>query len=190
MPTNASEIVDEIQKLYSDDPLPWIVGYSGGKDSSASLQLIWNAVAALPLEKRLKPIHVISTDTLVENPIIAAWVKSSLGSMKIHAKKQNIPIYPHHLVPSLSNRFWVNLIGRGYPAPRPKFRWCTDRLKISASTEFIREKFFDKIDPVQTEIWIGLSINKNRECFHKRVLFIVPFTKQPVLVNLLPKTDH
>ena len=139
MPTSASEIVDEIQKLYSDDPLPWIVGYSGGKDSSASLQLIWNAIAALPLEKRLKPIHVISTDTLVENPIIATWVKSSLKSMKIHAKKQNIPIYPHHLVPSLSNRFWVNLIGRGYPAPRPKFRWCTDRLTISASTVFIRE---------------------------------------------------
>ncbi|MHB1758155.1 MAG: DNA phosphorothioation system sulfurtransferase DndC [Leptospirillum sp.] len=139
MPSSASEIVDEIQKLYSDDSLPWIVGYSGGKDSSASLQLIWNAIVALPPEKRVKPIHVISTDTLVENPIIASWVKSSLESMRIHAKKQNVPIYPHQLVPSLSNRFWVNLIGRGYPAPRPKFRWCTDRLKISASTQFIRE---------------------------------------------------
>jgi DNA sulfur modification protein DndC len=33
----------------------------------------------------------------------------------------------------------VNLIGKGYPAPRLKFRWCTERLKIKPSNKFIRE---------------------------------------------------
>ncbi|QHB30020.1 hypothetical protein TCK1_4674 [Pseudomonas monteilii] len=139
MSTPPEAIIAEIQSIYLSDTLPWVVGYSGGKDSTASLQLIWKAVAALPAEQRTKDIHVISTDTLVENPVIAAWVQSSLARMKIEAEGQGLPIHPHRLTPSIENRFWVNLIGKGYPAPRNRFRWCTDRLKISASTKFIQE---------------------------------------------------
>lgn len=133
------QIVGEIAEVYKSDPFPWIVGYSGGKDSTACLQLIWTAISQLPVDERIKPIHVISTDTLVENPVIAAWVAASLERIGDSAKKQGLPITAHRLTPSVENRFWVNLIGKGYPAPRPKFRWCTDRLKISASTTFIQE---------------------------------------------------
>lgn len=133
------EIVAEIRDLYQQDSIPWIVGYSGGKDSTASLQLLWTALSSLKPEQRNKPVHVISTDTLVENPVIAAWVETSLMRIGISAKEQDLPIRAHRLVPAMENRFWVNLIGKGYPAPRPKFRWCTDRLKISASTKFIQE---------------------------------------------------
>jgi DNA sulfur modification protein DndC len=140
MSATPKEIIQEIQDLYLSDSLPWIVGYSGGKDSTASLQLIWLAIAALPEDRRrFKPVHVISTDTLVENPVIAAWVDISLKRMQVAAREQGLPIQPHRLTPSLENRFWVNLIGKGYPAPRNKFRWCTDRLKISASTKFIQD---------------------------------------------------
>lgn len=140
MATTPALIIKEIQELYLSDSLPWIIGYSGGKDSTASLQLIWTAIAVLPEDRRrFKPIHVISTDTLVENPVIAAWVQLSLERMRLAALTQDLPFHPHRLTPSLENRFWVNLIGKGYPAPRPKFRWCTDRLKISASTKFIQE---------------------------------------------------
>lgn len=139
MSMTAEQIVSEVRDLYLSDAIPWIVGYSGGKDSTASLQLLWTAIASLPQAQRVKPIHVISTDTLVENPVIAAWVEASLLRIGISAKQQGLPITAHRLVPSIENRFWVNLIGKGYPAPRPKFRWCTDRLKISASTKFIQE---------------------------------------------------
>lgn len=140
MATAPEIIIREIQELYLSDSLPWIIGYSGGKDSTASLQLIWTAIAELPEDRRrFKPIHVISTDTLVENPVIALWVELSLKQMHLAAHRLGLPIHPHRLTPSLENRFWVNLIGKGYPAPRPKFRWCTDRLKISASTKFIQE---------------------------------------------------
>ena len=54
------------------------------------------------------------------------------------AQDQALPIHPHRLTPDVSSTFWVNLIGRGYPAPRPKFRWCTERLKIRPSNTFIR----------------------------------------------------
>ena len=139
MSTPSDQIVAEIRELYLADSIPWIVGYSGGKDSTASLQLLWMALAALSPDQRSKPVHVISTDTLVENPMIAAWVETSLLRIGISAKQQGLPITAHRLLPSMENRFWVNLIGKGYPAPRPKFRWCTDRLKISASTKFIQE---------------------------------------------------
>jgi DNA sulfur modification protein DndC len=128
---------EEIRALYLADEVPWIIGYSGGKDSTATLQLVWSAIAELPSEQRKKIIHVISTDTLVENPVVAAWVTKSLYVMKRSANAQKLPINPHRLTPRINDSFWVNLIGRGYPAPRHKFRWCTERLKIRPSNSFI-----------------------------------------------------
>jgi DNA sulfur modification protein DndC len=127
----------EIRDLYSSDDVPWIIGYSGGKDSTATLQLIWNAISELPPEKRTKTVYVISTDTMVENPIVAAWVTRSLQSMGEAAASQQLPIHPEKLTPRTEESFWVNLIGKGYPAPRHKFRWCTERLKIKPSNRFI-----------------------------------------------------
>ncbi len=133
----------EIQELYQADDVPWIIGYSGGKDSSAVLQLTWLALAELPLEQRRKIVHVISTDTLVENPIVSTWVHRSLTGMRDAANNNLIPIQPKLLHPQVEDSFWVNLIGRGYPAPRPQFRWCTDRLKIKPSNRFIRQVVTD-----------------------------------------------
>lgn len=130
-------VVEYIRDLYLEDQVPWVVGYSGGKDSTAVLQLVWTALLGLEPEQRLKTVHVISTDTLVENPIVAAWVARSLDTMGDAAKRDGLPIEPHRLTPKLKDRFWVNLIGKGYPAPRIKFRWCTERLKINPSNDFI-----------------------------------------------------
>jgi len=131
-------LTEEIQDLYCLDEIPWVIGYSGGKDSTAVLQLIWNAIANIPPEKRIKKIDVITTDTLVENPIVSAWVRKSIKQMNVAAIEQEMPINTHVLQPEWTDTFWVGLIGKGYPAPRGKFRWCTDRLKISPSNRFIR----------------------------------------------------
>ena len=130
-------LVEEVAELYRADEVPWVVGYSGGKDSTAVLQLVWQALASLPVGQRTKPVYVISTDTLVENPIVALWVSKSLEKMAEAAQAQDLPLTSHRLTPAVENTFWVNLIGRGYPAPRHKFRWCTERLKIMPSTQFI-----------------------------------------------------
>jgi DNA sulfur modification protein DndC len=132
-------LTTEIQELYCLDEIPWIIGVSWGKDSSTVLQLIWNAIAALPPEQRTKVIHVITTDTQVENPIVSAWVRQSLQNLKLAAKKQGMPFEAHLLQPAIKDTFWVNLIGKGYPAPRNQFRWCTSRLKINPANQFIRE---------------------------------------------------
>ncbi len=135
---NIELLTNEIQELYSLDSVPWVVGYSGGKDSTTILQLVWNAIASLPLSKRHKKIYVITTDTQVENPIVAAWVRNSLERMKIAAKEQEMPVEPHLLYPAVKDTFWACLIGKGYPAPRNRFRWCTERLKIQPADNFIR----------------------------------------------------
>ncbi|KOP27932.1 sulfurtransferase DndC [Hapalosiphon sp. MRB220] len=144
-PRTVAELVEEIQlltteiqDLYCLDEIPWVVGYSGGKDSTCVLQLVWNAIAQLPPEKRTKTIHVITTDTLVENPYVSVWVRNSLKQMKLAALDQKLPFEPHLLQPEPKETFWVGLIGKGYPAPKPKFRWCTERLKINPSNRFIR----------------------------------------------------
>lgn len=145
-PRTVAELVEEIEKLtkeiqelYCLDDIPWILGYSGGKDSGTVVQLVWYAIAALPPEKRSKKIYVITTDTLVENPIVSVWVRKSLEQMEIAAKEQGLPIEPHLLYPDIKNTFWVSLIGKGYPAPRHGFRWCTERLKIHPSNRFVRD---------------------------------------------------
>ena len=128
----------EIREIYLWDQIPWVIGYSGGKDSTAILQLIWLAIKELPVEQRTKPIHVISTDTLVEQPLVAAWVQTSHLKISEAAAEQQMPVIPHKLTPAVRDTFWVNLIGKGYPAPRKLFRWCTSRMKINPSNEFIR----------------------------------------------------
>lgn len=137
LPRTIALLTEEIRELYRADDVPWIIGYSGGKDSTATLQLVWLALSELPQEQRTKTVHVISTDTLVENPVVAAWVQKSLEVMGQKAQASQIPIRPHRLTPRVEDSFWVNLIGKGYPAPRHKFRWCTERLKIKPSNSFI-----------------------------------------------------
>src|SRR5579864_5761835 len=106
-------LAEEIRELYLCDACPWVVGYSGGKDSSAVLQLVWCAIRELPKEKRHKQIHVITTDTLVEQPLVAAWVDASQGRMRVAAAEQELPITPHKLIPEVEDSFWVNLLGKG-----------------------------------------------------------------------------
>jgi DNA sulfur modification protein DndC len=133
------KLTKEIQELYRGDDVPWIIGVSWGKDSSAILQLVWNAIAKLPAKQRHKKIYVITTDTQVENPIVSTWVRHCIERMQVTAKERQIPIEPHLLQPIIKDSFWSNLIGKGYPAPRHGFRWCTDRLKINPANHFIRE---------------------------------------------------
>ncbi|MBB6645057.1 DNA phosphorothioation system sulfurtransferase DndC [Halobellus ruber] len=134
------DIYEEIRETYLADDRPWVIGYSGGKDSTTTLQLIWIAISQLPPEKRSKPIHVISSDTLVETPKIVNHITSSLEKVNEHAQEANLPFEAQKVYPDVDDSFWVNLIGRGYPAPNQTFRWCTERLKIDPADNFILDQ--------------------------------------------------
>lgn len=133
------ELTKDIQTLYRQDETPWVIGYSGGKDSTCITQLIWYAIAALPVEQRHKTIYVMSNDTLVENPIVSLWVRKSLERINEAAAAQNMPVEAHLNTPDVKETFWVCLIGKGYQAPTTRFRWCTERMKINPADAFIRK---------------------------------------------------
>ncbi|NLZ31305.1 MAG: DNA phosphorothioation system sulfurtransferase DndC [Methanomicrobiales archaeon] len=134
------DIYSEVQDLYLNDHRSWIVGYSGGKDSTAVVQIIWNALKALPPEQRKKQVYIISSDTLVETPVIADAIKGNLDLINKAAQEQSLPIKAVQLYPEIENSFWVLLIGKGYPTPSVSFRWCTDRLKLRTADTFILDK--------------------------------------------------
>ena len=40
-------LMETVRNLYLCDDIPWVIGYSGGKDSTATLQLVWLALSEL-----------------------------------------------------------------------------------------------------------------------------------------------
>ncbi|QYR24324.1 DNA phosphorothioation system sulfurtransferase DndC [Paenibacillus sp. sptzw28] len=134
------DTIDSIQSMYLMDSLPWVVGFSGGKDSTALTQLIFEAVDRLPAEKRHKKIYIISSDTLVETPLIISSINKTLIRIQEKALERDLPIESHKVKPEIENSFWSSIIGKGYPSPRQKFRWCTDRMKIDPANRFIKDK--------------------------------------------------
>lgn len=133
----------EIQDVYLSDNRPWVVGFSGGKDSTCTLQMVWKALSALAPEQRRKPVYVISSDTLVETPVIVRYIDSTLERIAKTAIEQGLPIKTEKVTPTVDRSFWVNMIGRGYPAPSRRFRWCTERLKIEPANDFIKARVAD-----------------------------------------------
>lgn len=134
------DIYAEVKELYRSNPQPWVIGYSGGKDSTTVLQLVWKALEELPPEERQKPVFVIASDTKVETPVIVDHLDDTLRQINESARETGMPFHAEKVMPTLNDSFWVNLIGRGYPAPTSHFRWCTERMKIDPANRFIEEK--------------------------------------------------
>ncbi len=135
------QIKREIKLEYKESHgRPWIVGFSGGKDSTLVLHLVIEAILELPASERVRPVYVVSNDTLVESPIVQTYVDSLLDFLADCLPDLSIPISVVKTTPETSQTFWVNLIGRGYPSPTRLFRWCTDRMKIRPTMTFILDK--------------------------------------------------
>jgi len=146
MAFNKKELIEEIKEqfLEEDNRRPWIVAFSGGKDSTAMLMLVWEAIAQLnDLERKTREVYVICNNTLVENPRVLQFVNQQLNKIQEKSLELGLPFKVDHTTPQLENSFWVNLIGKGYPAPNNMFRWCTERLKISPTTQYIKDKISD-----------------------------------------------
>lgn len=131
---------EQIIDVYLSDDRPWVVGYSGGKDSTVVVQLVFEALKQLPPEKLHKKIYVISSDTLVETPLIIQSINQTLRKVQEKALELGLPIETHKVKPVVEQSFWYNIIGKGYPSPNQQFRWCTDRLKIDPANQFITDK--------------------------------------------------
>ena len=133
-------VIDALRKAYQRrHSQPWVVAYSGGKDSTLLLQLTWEVIASLQPHHRRRKVYVIGNDTLVESPLVIRHLKRSLAAVQAAAVRQNLPIETRMTEPNVDQTFWVNVIGRGYIPPTRNFRWCTDRMKIIPTTRLLEQ---------------------------------------------------
>lgn len=129
------DLLDEYKQSHS---YPWVVGYSGGKDSTLVLQLVFEMLLDLAPSDRKREVHIVANDTLVESPLIIKYLDKMLKKLINSVETLQLPVKVKKTSPAADQTFWVNLIGRGYPAPNRNFRWCTDRMKINPTSEYIK----------------------------------------------------
>lgn len=130
-------IKKEMEFVYLHDRRPWMIGYSGGKDSTLLCQLVFEMLEGLPEKKRWKPVYIVTSDTMVENPIVKAYMHKMSKAINDASAAKNLNVQAHIIYPEIRQTFWSLVIGLGYPTPEPPgFRWCTERLKINPSNAF------------------------------------------------------
>lgn len=104
----------------------------------------------------MNKIFVITSDTMVENPIVKNYMHSSSDNINRAAGKDRLNIKASVIYPEPEQTFWSRVIGLGYPTPEPPgFRWCTDRLKIMPMNKFVNERIKES-----GEIIILLGVRK------------------------------
>lgn len=138
-------IIEELKDQYLEADAncrPWIIGFSGGKDSTVLLMLTWLAMQELSEEG--KPLHrrvyVVCNDTMVENPVIEEYVSTVLLKIDEAAREQQMPVQVVTTTPQLEDTFWSCVIGKGYPVPNNSFRFCTEKMKIKPTSKFITDQ--------------------------------------------------
>lgn len=158
-----NNIIEEMTLVYKNDSRPWVIGYSGGKDSTTVVLLAFKMLEKLPKEERHKPIYVISSDTLIENPIVLSYLQKNSQYIHEGAKNLGLPLYTNMIHPNYNNTFWTNIIGKGLPTPTSiRFRWCTERLKIKPSNKFIEDKVKEN-----GEVVVLLGVRKSESIARK-----------------------
>lgn len=145
LPKRIQAVIDDIADQYLEKDRynrPWIIGFSGGKDSTVLLTLTWLAMQQLQKQGKelTRKVYVVCNDTMVENPVIEEYVQKVLKKISEAAKEQGLPIKVHKTLPELEDSFWCLVIGKGYPVPNNAFRFCTEKMKIKPTSKFIEDK--------------------------------------------------
>ena len=129
------QIIQEMSIVYRHDKRPWLIGYSGGKDSTLLCCLVMEMLQRLSPKERNKTVYIVSSDTMVENPIVKNYMHK-MSSM-INEIGANLNVRADIIYPKTEDTFWSKVIGLGYPTPEaPGFRWCTERLKIHPMNKY------------------------------------------------------
>lgn len=132
-------IVANVRAEYLSDAqnYPWIIGFSGGKDSTVVAQAVFEALMQIPPSRRNRSVHLVSNDTQVESPLVMAHLTNVQEAIRDMAIGLRLPVHVATTRPAPDKTFWTLLIGKGYPSPNQTMRWCTDRLKIQPTSRYI-----------------------------------------------------
>ena len=142
--------------------IPWVVGLSGGKDSTALTMHLLETMEQLPPPIRnQKRVFITCVNTLVEAPPVINHVHRFIERLQLYIEDRGLPVEVVELVPTADQTFWSNLIGRGYPTPYREFRWCTDRMKIQPAKAFIEERVEIFGDPPVVHFLLGTRFDES-----------------------------
>lgn len=164
------EIREEIKEEYLRFNGTFAVMFSGGKDSSLVLTLWWQALKEIPKEHRVKPVYVISGDTMVETPLMTAYVRKTMNKIQEQAKKDELPIITKLVQPEMKNRYFYKMLGRGNLPPSPNSntgRWCTGHLKQTPTHKVIEEIIKNAQTTFDTELFKGWIDNQVQVSFEE-----------------------
>ncbi|MFC3802829.1 phosphoadenosine phosphosulfate reductase family protein [Cohnella sp. GCM10012308] len=132
--TRVMATVAEIAEQYCDPNTgqqPWAISWSGGKDSTTVLVLVCRTLQMLPATKRTRPVHVIMSDTKIENPILEDYMHRQVGAVNGWARWAKLPITAEIVSRKAKRSFWVGILGWGWTLPtNGDDRYCTHALKI------------------------------------------------------------
>lgn len=133
------EVVRSVRTEYLSETqdYPWIIGFSGGKDSTVVAQAVFEALLQISPSQRKRHVHVVSNDTQVESPLVMAHLAKVQSALREMTQTLRLPVDVVTTRPAPDKTFWTLLIGKGYPSPNQTMRWCTDRLKIQPTSRYI-----------------------------------------------------
>src|SRR5262245_59603515 len=86
---------------------PWIVGFSGGKDSTLLTHLVLECILAIPPDERKRRVFILSNDTLVESPVFQGIVDRLLDQMSDTLPALRVPVEVIKTRPEIEESFWV-----------------------------------------------------------------------------------
>lgn len=124
----AQQLTIQSLEAYGADRSTWVVGYSGGKDSTATVTFIDWAINQ-GLIQRPENLILVYSDTLMELPSLEDSAHRLMAHLQSKGWQIRRSVPALETEPTKVERFFVAMLGRGYPPPHNKFRWCTKRLK-------------------------------------------------------------
>lgn len=124
----AQQLTIQSLQAYAYDKTTWVVGFSGGKDSTALATFLDYAFSNGQL-KRPENLIIAYSDTLMELPSLEYGAHALLNKLQgkgwqVRRSKPQLEVKDQR-----TERFFVTMLGKGYPPPNNRFRWCTDRMK-------------------------------------------------------------
>jgi DNA sulfur modification protein DndC len=108
------------------------IAFSGGKDSTTVLTLLLHFIASGLLPLRYEQLTVLYADTRLELPMLHQAAQGLLEVARQRGCRVEV------VQPPLDDRFFVRMLGRGYPPPNNGFRWCVGLLKIEPMQAALR----------------------------------------------------
>lgn len=154
--TESIELTIQSMQAYGPEHDHWVIAWSGGKDSTATLTLIVWLITSGKI-KAPKRLTVLYADTRQELPplaIAALQIMEELAERGIEFSVVRAP---------LDKRFLVYMLGRGVPPPNNNtLRWCTRQIKVDPMAAAIAETLGDGTALTITGVRQGESAIRDR----------------------------